>query len=102
MSDANKNSQDKRRSKSVSPQREHERVRERRPSPTVSSNGAYIVHAGKLISQGLDFEKKGDLEEAFDLFKAGVDVLLSGVQSESCFHSNLVTSHEASICTLAL
>ena len=61
---------------------------ERRLSPSssssssVSSNGAYVVQAGKLITQGLEFESTGQLDESFDLFKAGVDVLLNGVQSQ--------------------
>ncbi len=45
-----------------------------------SANGEYILQAGKLITLGLQYEEKGDIEESFDLFKAGVDVLLNGVQ----------------------
>lgn len=41
-----------------------------------------MVQAGRLINQALGFEQKKEYEEAFDLFKAGVDVLLNGVQSE--------------------
>ena len=63
--------------KSQSPQL----VSERRSSPSIET-GAYIVQAGKLITQGLEYEQLGELDEAFDLFKAGVDVLLNGVQSE--------------------
>ena len=55
--------------------------RDRRTSPAVDS-GDYVVQAGKLISQGLQFEIDKDYKEALDLFKAGVDVLLNGVQSE--------------------
>ena len=54
---------------------------ERRSSPSIET-GAYIVQAGKLITQGLEYEQLGELDEAFDLFKAGVDVLLNGVQSK--------------------
>ena len=62
-------------SKSPSPQKDESG---RRIVP--SANGEYVLQAGKLITLGLEYEKKGDIEEAFDLFKAGVDVLLSGVQ----------------------
>jgi len=41
-----------------------------------------MVQAGRLITQALGYEGTGDYEEAFDLYKAGVDVLLNGVQSE--------------------
>ena len=40
------------------------------------------MQAGRLIAQALEFESQGDYEEAFDLMKAGVDVLLNGVQSK--------------------
>ena len=66
---------------------------ERRLSPSssssafsVSSDASYVVQAGKLITQGLEYEAAGQLEESFDLFKAGVDVLLSGVQSKCEYH----------------
>lgn len=65
---------------------------ERRLSPSsssafsVSSEASYVVQAGKLITQGLEYEAAGQLEESFDLFKAGVDVLLSGVQSKCEYH----------------
>ena len=51
----------------------------------------YVVQAGKLISQALQFEQDKDYKEALDLFKAGVDVLLNGVQSE-CSTTNCVWS----------
>lgn len=41
-----------------------------------------MVQAGRLISKALDYEGEKEFDEAFDLFKAGVDVLLNGVQSE--------------------
>ena len=41
-----------------------------------------MVQAGRLIKQALSYERKAEYQEAFDLFKAGVDVLLNGVQSE--------------------
>ena len=41
-----------------------------------------MVQAGRLITQALAYEGSGDYEEAFDLYKAGVDLLLNGVQSE--------------------
>ena len=62
---------------------------ERRPSPSSSpAEGTdYILQAGKLISQGLQSEQSSDYQEALDLFKAGVDVLLNGVQSKlHCFN----------------
>lgn len=62
---------------SISP---HKSGGERKTS--IPNDGAYIVQAGKLITQGLEYEKLGQVEEAFDLFKAGVDVLLNGVQSK--------------------
>ena len=54
----------------------------RRGSPSVGEKGAYVVQAGRLIKQALSYEKNAEYQEAFDLFKAGVDVLLNGVQSE--------------------
>ena len=41
-----------------------------------------MVQAGRLIKQALSYERNAEYQEAFDLFKAGVDVLLNGVQSE--------------------
>ena len=41
-----------------------------------------MVQAGRLIKKALSYEKNAEYQEAFDLFKAGVDVLLNGVQSE--------------------
>ena len=64
--------------------------RDRRTSPSGES-GDYVVQAGKLISQALQFEQDKDYKEALDLFKAGVDVLLNGVQSE-CSTTNCVWS----------
>ena len=54
----------------------------RRGSPSVGEKGAYVVQAGRLIKQALGYERNTEYQEAFDLFKAGVDVLLNGVQSE--------------------
>lgn len=54
----------------------------RRGSPISEEKGLYVVQAGRLIKQALSYEKNGEYQEAFDLFKAGVDVLLNGVQSE--------------------
>ena len=53
-----------------------------RGSPSISEKGAYVVQAGRLIKKALSYEKRGEYQEAFDLFKAGVDVLLNGVQSK--------------------
>ena len=47
-----------------------------------SDKVAYIVQAGRLIRLALQYEEEREYEEAFDLFKAAVDVLLNGVQSE--------------------
>ena len=62
----------------------------RSPSPSAGSahsdEVAYIVQAGRLIRQALDLEQKREFEEAFDLFKAAVDILLNGVQSECDCH----------------
>lgn len=55
---------------------------QRHSSPSASDKGAYVVQAGRLITQALAYEGSGDYEEAFDLYKAGVDLLLNGVQSE--------------------
>ena len=55
---------------------------QRRSSLSVKDKAAYVIQAGRLISQALEFERKEEYEEAFDLFKAGVDVLLNGVQSK--------------------
>lgn len=61
----------------------------RSPSPSMGSTGpapsdnvAYIVQAGRLIRLALQYEEEQEYEEAFDLFKAAVDVLLNGVQSK--------------------
>lgn len=53
------------------------------------------MQAGRLIAQALSYEKDGEFDEAFDLLKAGVDVLLIGVQSEYIHSSliNIVTSN---------
>ena len=51
-------------------------------SPAPSEEVAYIAQAGRLIRQALQYEQEREFEEAFDLFKAAVDVLLNGVQSE--------------------
>ena len=48
----------------------------------MGEKGAYVVQAGRLIKQALSYERNAEYQEAFDLFKAGVDVLLNGVQSE--------------------
>jgi DICT domain-containing protein len=63
------------RSRSISP-----RSKGRSVSP---NDGGYVIQAGKLITQGLEYEKAKQLEESFDLFKAGVDVLLNGVQTDT-------------------
>ena len=54
----------------------------RRNSPSLNDTNAYVVQAGRLIEKALDFERDKEWEDAFDLFKAAVDVLLNGVQSE--------------------
>ena len=73
------------------------------PSPSPSSrssstaaggkagrSAAYIVQAGRLIQLALQYEEETEYEEAFDLFKAAVDVLLNGVQSKCvCINSVL-------------
>ena len=50
-----------------------------------------MVQAGRLIKQALSYERNADYQEAFDLFKAGVDVLLNGVQSECSLEPLLVS-----------
>jgi hypothetical protein len=77
----------------------------------MGEKGAYVVQAGRLIKQALSYERNAEYQEAFDLFKAGVDVLLNGVQSE-CFipctlymylvvkdHLGLLSSYYAVTCT---
>ena len=54
----------------------------RRVSPSAKRDSAYVVQAGRLITQALLYESQAEYDEAFDLLKAGVDVLLNGVQSE--------------------
>lgn len=61
----------------------------RSPSPSMASTNsahsedvAYITQAGRLIRMALQYEQQREFEEAFDLFKAAVDVLLNGVQSK--------------------
>jgi len=67
-------------------------------SPSVQRESAYAVQAGRLIAQALESESQGDYEEAFDLMKAGVDVLLNGVQSElvpsTCCRFNFLTNFQ--------
>ena len=78
----------------------------RSPSPSSQSSSAaagdkssrstaYIVQAGRLIRLALQYEEDTEYEEAFDLFKAAVDVLLNGVQSEcACTHAvEVINSH---------
>ncbi len=60
-------------------------------SPLPSSKSAYIVQAGRLIKKGLEYERSGEYKDAFDLFKAGVDVLLNGVQSKLIEHHHAGT-----------
>ena len=55
---------------------------QQRPSPSAKREAAYVMQAGRLISQALAYEKEEEFDEAFDLLKAGVDVLLNGVQSK--------------------
>ena len=57
--------------------------RQRGSPSSLGEKGAYVVQAGRLIKQALSYERSAEYQEAFDLFKAGVDVLLNGVQSES-------------------
>ncbi len=54
----------------------------RSPSPGRKKGPDYIAQAGKLITTALSSESSGDYQAAFDLLKAGVDLLLNGVQSE--------------------
>ena len=54
----------------------------RRNSPSISDSNAYVIQAGRLIAKALEFEQGKEWGDAFDLFKAAVDVLLNGVQSE--------------------
>lgn len=54
----------------------------RSPSPSRKKGPDYIAQAGKLITTALRSEFCGDYQAAFDLLKAGVDLLLNGVQSE--------------------
>ena len=42
---------------------------------------AYIEQASMLITKAIQLESQEDYHEAFDLLKAGVDLLLNGVQS---------------------
>jgi hypothetical protein len=61
-------------------------ITSRSPSPSTGSahseEVAYIVQAGRLVRKALQYEQEREFEEAFDLFKAAVDVLLNGVQTE--------------------
>ena len=60
-----------------------------------------MVQAGRLIKQALSYERNAEYQEAFDLFKAGVDVLLNGVQSEESVRVciDLHVAHLHSACT---
>ena len=78
---------------SVGRRRDESTRSSRSPSPSShpsssspSNKTAYIVQAGRLIRLALQYEEGEEYEEAFDLFKAAVDVLLNGVQSESHTH----------------
>ena len=61
-----------------------------------------MVQAGRLITQALGYEGTGDYEEAFDLYKAGVDVLLNGVQSKGACSCRVAYFNIRTSFTLAL
>lgn len=80
--------------------RGHSTRSSRSPSPSMASTGpapsdnvAYIVQAGRLIRLALQYEGEQEYEEAFDLFKAAVDVLLNGVQSKRITHHMRIMCH---------
>jgi hypothetical protein len=52
------------------------------PSVTVTSQN-YISDASKILSQAIACETQKDYQNAFDLYKAGVEMLLAGVQGET-------------------
>ena len=55
---------------------------QREANPHIKDKNAYVIQASKLISRALQYEQEGEYQEAFDLLKAGVDLLLNGVQSK--------------------
>eukprot|EP00731_Ephydatia_muelleri_P027712 Em0019g585a len=66
---------------------------QREANPRIKDKNAYVIQASKLISRALQYEQEGEYQEAFDLLKAGVDLLLNGVQKSSDFES---------LCSLSL
>ena len=55
---------------------------QREANPRLKDKNAYVIQASKLISRALQYEQQEEYQEAFDLLKAGVDLLLNGVQSK--------------------
>ncbi|XP_062502209.1 ribosomal protein S6 kinase delta-1-like isoform X2 [Corticium candelabrum] len=51
------------------------------PTSVVSQD--YVLEASKILSQAITCEAQSDYQNAFDLYKTGVEMLLTGVQSES-------------------
>lgn len=49
--------------------------------PDYTLPDAYIEQASMLITKAIQLESQEDYHEAFDLLKAGIDLLLNGVQS---------------------
>ena len=41
----------------------------------------YVLEASKILSQAITCEAQSDYQNAFDLYKTGVEMLLTGVQS---------------------
>ena len=55
---------------------------QREANPRLKDKNAYVIQASKLIGRALQYEQQEEYQEAFDLLKAGVDLLLNGVQSK--------------------
>ena len=53
------------------------------PDVDTSSPEAYLLQSGRMIREALELEKRGHYLQAFETLKAGVGLLLRGVQSMS-------------------
>jgi len=54
------------------------------PDVDTSSPEAYLLQSGQMIREALELERRGHYLQAFETLKAGVGLLLRGVQSMFC------------------
>lgn len=69
------------------------------PEVDTSSPAAYLLQSGKMIREALELERRRHYSKAFEILKAGVGLLLRGVQSTCKF--NIIYYHFAKcyVCT---